>query len=100
MADYRVVPYSKENLLNTFTELAGARRDDVDDKLHSTYFPEYFNYLSTKTIVVEFDYVDRDYLELLFPLNAPPMRRFSERWAASEGPFASYAPLRPSASGP
>lgn len=63
MADYRVIPFSADALLDLFAELADSRRDDVDGKLHSTYFPEYFKQLAAKTIVVEEDYVDRDYLE-------------------------------------
>ena len=63
MSDFRVVLYSRDNLLNLFAELAGSRREDVEDKLHSIYFPEYFDHLGAKTILVEFDYVDRDYLE-------------------------------------
>lgn len=63
MADFNVVAYSADCLLDLLAKLAGSRREDVDDKLHSIYFPEYFDHLGTQTIVVEYDYVDRDYLE-------------------------------------
>lgn len=35
----------------------------VGRKLHCRYFDEYFDHLGTKTILVEHEYVDRDYLE-------------------------------------
>lgn len=63
MPDYSVLPYSAGNLLTLFADLARSRPADVGDKLHSIYFPEYFNHLGARTIVVEYDYVDRDYLE-------------------------------------
>jgi len=60
---YEVVAYSTSHLLELFANLSLATEADVASKLHSTYFEDYFKELSAKSIVVEYEYVDRDYLE-------------------------------------
>ena len=60
---YKVVPYDAPSLLGLFADLSLATTPDINSKLHSTYFEHYFSEIGAKSIVVEFDYVDRDYLE-------------------------------------
>lgn len=60
---YRVVPYSIASLLDLFAEFSLAVPEDISSKLHSAYFRGYFAEIGAATIVVELDYVDRDYLE-------------------------------------
>ncbi len=55
--------YSFERLLDLFASVSGASLQAIEAKLHSVYFREYFNCIGAKTIVVEREYVDRDYLE-------------------------------------
>lgn len=49
--------------------------DSVLDKCHFDYFEEYFKYIGAKTIVVEKEYVDKDFLE---DYSAYYVRCFSE----------------------
>lgn len=59
-----VLPYSIDNLIQCFvTGSEGATSDQISDKFHRIYFEEYFCELQAKTIVVERDYIDKDYLE-------------------------------------
>ncbi|WP_070886937.1 hypothetical protein [Pseudomonas argentinensis] len=61
---FSVVPYSIDNLIQCLVRgSAKAPVDRISRKLHRTYFEEYFQALSAKTIVVETGYIDRDYLE-------------------------------------
>lgn len=61
---FEVLPYSVENLIECFVEGSeGATSDQIREKFHRTYFEEYFGELQAKTIVVERDYIDKDYLE-------------------------------------
>jgi hypothetical protein len=60
---FEVFPYSIEKLKAIFVEKSMASPYFVEQKLHSRYFEEYFKVISAKTIVVENNYVDRDYLE-------------------------------------
>jgi hypothetical protein len=55
--------YSIEKLLELFAEHSKASSKKIEAKLHAIYFREYFNCISAKTIIVENEYVDRDYLE-------------------------------------
>lgn len=59
-----VLPYSIENLIECFVKGSeGATSEQIHDKYHRAYFKEYFSELQAKTIVVERDYIDKDYLE-------------------------------------
>ena len=60
---YEVVEYSPSRLLEIFAKLSLATEADVGSKLHGIYFEHYFLELGAKSIIVEYDYVDRDYLE-------------------------------------
>ncbi len=60
---FEVHAYTVERLLEIFVEKSQASLLDVNAKLHATYFRDYFDCIDTKTILVECEYVDRDYLE-------------------------------------
>ncbi|TCW72854.1 hypothetical protein [Burkholderia sp. SRS-25] len=64
MAAFQVLPYTIDNLVQCFAN--GSKfisQDAVRAKKHRVYFEEYFQALGAATIVVECNYVDRDYLE-------------------------------------
>jgi hypothetical protein len=59
---YEVFSYSRaklEELLTTYAEFASK----ISSKLHLDYFEGYFGDIGAKSIVVEHQYVDRDFLE-------------------------------------
>lgn len=58
-----VFPYSIEKLIGLFAEDSRSTPERVAKKLHLTYFEGYFDHIGAKTIVVERDYIDHDYLE-------------------------------------
>lgn len=61
---FDVHPYSIDNLIQCFVDGSeGASHDQIRRKFHRIYFEEYFTALEAKTIVVETDYIDKDYLE-------------------------------------
>ncbi|MGM0576174.1 MAG: hypothetical protein ACQEXJ_10640 [Myxococcota bacterium] len=60
---YDVRPYSIGFLVEFMAGFVGADSAVVRQRTHLTYFEEYFEYLGAQTVVVERDYVDRDYLE-------------------------------------
>lgn len=64
MADLcEVHEYSIEKLLGLFAQHSKAPPKEIEKKLHSIYFKEYFECIGAKTIVIERKYVDHDYLE-------------------------------------
>lgn len=60
---FTVLPYSIEQLIELCVKNSRATKDDISEKIHKVYFDDYFKALGAKTIVVEYEYVDRDYLE-------------------------------------
>jgi len=58
---FEVLPYSIDALKRLLAKQS--KPSIIDKKLHSTYFENYFDELKTKIILVEYDYVDRDFLE-------------------------------------
>ena len=60
---FEVYPYSIEKLIAIFVEKSISNSDIIESKIHSLYFKEYFENLNTKTILVENDYTDKDFLE-------------------------------------
>jgi hypothetical protein len=60
---YEIVPYHIETLKTILSRRSAACLETISVKLHSVYFQEYFTSLNAKTIVVESDYVDKDYLD-------------------------------------
>lgn len=70
-----VYPYSIDELKNIITVNYKSTSDAVLKKCHFHYFNEYFDYIKAKTIVVEKNYVDKDFLE---DFSAYYVRCFSE----------------------
>lgn len=61
---FNVLPYSIDNLINCFVDGSPfTTRERVFRKLHRVYFQEYFEALGARSIVVETEYIDKDYLE-------------------------------------
>ena len=60
---YQVLPYGADALTQCLAESSLAPADVVRGKLHHQYFSDYFSELDAKSIVVESDYVDHDYLD-------------------------------------
>lgn len=61
---FAVHPYTISNLIQCFANgSAGASHGQIGRKIHRNYFEEYFKELKAKTIVVETEYIDKDYLE-------------------------------------
>ncbi len=60
---YCVEPYNIDRFCFLLAESSRVDEQVVKKKGHISYFKEYFEVLHTKTIIVEWDYVDRDYLE-------------------------------------
>tara|TARA_A100000171_G_scaffold8703_1_gene6472 strand:+ start:5155 stop:6141 length:987 start_codon:yes stop_codon:yes gene_type:complete len=64
LATFEVFPYSIENLIQCFVDGSPQTSEEaVFAKRHRVYFEEYFAALSAATIIVEKNYIDRDYLE-------------------------------------
>lgn len=60
---YDICKYSIENLKNILSCSPDVDVSALESKLHIIYFEEYFSALCAKTIVIEEDYVDRDFIE-------------------------------------
>ena len=60
---FEVYAYDINKLISLIAEKAKAARQVVACKPHGEYFRSYFDHLQAKTIVVENEYVDRDFLE-------------------------------------
>jgi len=60
---FEVHRYSIDTLRRVLAERAGAARHVVDAKIHSGYFESYFRTPQTATILIENEYVDRDFIE-------------------------------------
>lgn len=60
-----VFEYSQEIFFNLLSERSKATKELIEEKIHSNYFDKYLQSksLKVKTIVVEYNYIDRDYLE-------------------------------------
>ena len=60
---FEVYPFNTDKLLSIFAAKSQANHGIIEKKLHFIYFQEYFENLKCKTILVENDYVDKDFLE-------------------------------------
>ncbi|HLK58537.1 MAG TPA: hypothetical protein VKU00_18350 [Chthonomonadaceae bacterium] len=60
---YEVYAYTIDTLRRLLAEKAGTPEHVIATKRHLVYFEEYFQALGAKTVIVENNYVDRDYLE-------------------------------------
>ncbi|MEA2061896.1 MAG: hypothetical protein U9P10_15645 [Thermodesulfobacteriota bacterium] len=61
-----VESYSIDNfkkIVNAFNNIGHSTPVDYQNNPHFSYFEEYFNELDAQTIVVERNYIERDYLE-------------------------------------
>ena len=63
MSRYQVIDYSIDNLCDIISSENGIAISSLKQKLHIIYLEGYFQDLNTKTIVLEKDYIDKDYLE-------------------------------------
>jgi len=63
LTPYEVHSYDLDKLKVILAEKSCACPEIINTKLHSVYFQEYFGKLNTKTIVVENEYVDKNYLD-------------------------------------
>ncbi len=61
--NYDVQNYSIDNLAKLFEQHSLSSAYIIEAKRHLTYFKSYFEYIQAKTIVVESEYIDKDYLE-------------------------------------
>jgi len=60
---YELLPYSIKALKDLLVRQSQATDRVIEGKYHSEYFEEYFEQLEAKAIIVENEYVDRDFLE-------------------------------------
>jgi hypothetical protein len=60
---YRVLGYSRENLAECLKRYSKCSEGMISAKPHLGYFNGYFAALAARTIIVEPDYIDHDYLE-------------------------------------
>ncbi|MBL1179256.1 hypothetical protein [Pantanalinema sp. GBBB05] len=60
---FRIYPYTVDEFKNILVGNSGASLDLVEEKSHIAYLDKYFQDVGTKIILVEYDYVDRDFLE-------------------------------------
>ena len=60
---FDTIPYSIAALKNILSEKSGALPSVIDNKLHTLYFENYFDALKAKTILIEENYIDHDFLE-------------------------------------
>ena len=63
MPPFEVVPYSIDELHKILTVYSKASEEAIDQSPHYFYAQTYFPEIGAKTIIVEPDYIDRDYLE-------------------------------------
>jgi hypothetical protein len=61
--EVEVFPYSIDTLRRLLSEKARAASEVINSKCHVGYFESYFDHLKAATIVVENEYIDRDFLE-------------------------------------
>lgn len=59
---FSVISYSEGNLRNIFEETSPSG-SSIQKENHLEYFFEYFKYVSCKSIIIEEEYIDRDFLE-------------------------------------
>ena len=60
---FEVFEYHIDKLSEILAEKSEASLKDINKKLHRHYFENYFNGIGARTIIVENDYIDRDFLD-------------------------------------
>ncbi len=63
MGKFSVLEYSIDNFRSLVESELNVSKSYLEKKLHFIYFEGYFKELDAKTILIERDYVDKDYLE-------------------------------------
>jgi hypothetical protein len=63
MVDLQFYEYSIEALKSFFEKETNTPLQNLETKIHLTYFEEYFRVLGAQSIIVESPYIDHDYLE-------------------------------------
>jgi len=61
--NFEVLEYSIGELKNILADTSKASIHLIESKIYIVYFEEYFDTLKARTIIVEYNYVDRDFLE-------------------------------------
>jgi len=62
-SNFKVLEYSIGKLKGILADNSKASIYLIESKIYIAYFEEYFDTLNARTIIVEYDYVDRDFLE-------------------------------------
>lgn len=73
-APYEVIPYASDGLTQLLSPFS-----DASQKTHCHYLKRYLDFLDAKTIVVENEYIDRDYLEDYAAYYARCFKRYDRR---------------------
>jgi hypothetical protein len=60
---FEVFEYHIDKLSEILAEKSGGSLKDINKKLHRHYFENYFDGIGARTIIVENDYIDRDFLD-------------------------------------
>lgn len=60
---YSVFGYSKSEYLSILEKISGTPQNVLVQKSHIEYFDGYLQAIKTKTVLVEYNYIDKDYLE-------------------------------------
>src|SRR5258706_10245309 len=65
MADppWEVVPYTPSNLVSILAKRSPGPESKISSKSQCKYFESYFSRFKVATILIEYEYIDRDYLE-------------------------------------
>ncbi len=80
-SEYLVCEFAKETLSNLVRERFGTEFPDINDKVQVKYLFNYLKDLKAQTILLESDYVDRDYLEDYSRYYVKCFNRYGERCA-------------------
>lgn len=60
---YKVHKYSIDQLVEILSQVSEATTEEVSQKPHLKYLSGYLQEINAKTIVAEFEYIDKDYIE-------------------------------------
>lgn len=63
MGELRILKYDISELESLLIEISKTPLQNLSHKTHLHFFEEYFNEIDVRTVVVEYQYVDHDYLE-------------------------------------
>lgn len=60
---FEVFPYDQSLLIDILSRISGINKDQISKKQHVGYLNGYLEHQQAKTLVIEYDYIDKDYLE-------------------------------------